>query len=219
MRHFLHTPRRGMDPAFLHDERVYMEQGRAVLAVLEHKREALAADIERARALAHDARIPIESYAEERAAGLLALIGIGNRFRRDDAAGLEVARLLRQAQPRGVAVMEEHGEPVSLLEAWRGADEALVIDGVRSGAAPGTLHRFELPGEELPATMFTSSSHVLGLPEAVKLGQELERLPQRLVVYGIEGEDFELGEGLSARVQETVTRLVAELHAELEGRA
>ena len=38
---------------------------------------------------------------------LLVLIGIGNQFRRDDAAGLEVARRLRQAQPLGVTVLEQ----------------------------------------------------------------------------------------------------------------
>ena len=37
----------------------------------------------------------------------------------------------------------------------------------------------------------------MGLPEAVALARELDRLPTRLIVYGIEGESFETGEGLS----------------------
>ena len=42
------------------------------------------------------------------------------------------------------------------------------------------------------------------LPEAVELARELDRLPRRLVVYGIEGESFEAGEGLSPAVETTV---------------
>ena len=52
------------------------------------------------------------------ATGWLALIGVGNQFRRDDAAGLEVARRLRLTRPPGVEIFEEEGEPASLIEAW-----------------------------------------------------------------------------------------------------
>lgn len=149
---------------------------------------------------------------------LLVLIGIGNQFRRDDAAGLEVARRLRQAQPLGVTVLEQEGEPASLLEAWSDADEALVVDGVSSGAKPGTLHRFEASEGALPAELFKPSTHALGVAEAVELARELDRLPRRLAVYGIEGENFETGEGLTPVVQAAVEELVAELYEELGGR-
>lgn len=218
MRHFLYMPHRPVDPAFMHEERLFLEHGRDVLAVMEHQREHLVAEIERARELAGAARIPIERFAEPRERTLLALIGIGNRFRHDDAAGLEVARRLRLARPSGVEVSEQGGEPASLLEAWFGVDEALVVDAVSSGADPGTLHRFEYPGEPLPAGMFTASTHALGLAEAVELARELDRLPRRLVVYGIEGRSFEQGEGLTPAVRDTVARLVTELCHELKGR-
>jgi hydrogenase maturation protease len=148
---------------------------------------------------------------------LLALIGIGNRFRRDDAAGLEVARRLRLARPPGVSILEQEGEPTSLIEAWSEAHDALVVDGVDSGADPGTLHRFEVADGPLPAELFRPSTHALGVAEAVELARELGRLPERLVVYGIEGEDFEVGEGLTPAVEEAVERLVMELYRELEG--
>jgi Ni,Fe-hydrogenase maturation factor len=51
----------------------------------------------------------------------------------------------------------------------------------------------------------------MGLPEAVALARELDRLPGRLVVYGIEGENFEAGEGLTEPVQKTVEKLVLDL--------
>ena len=157
--------------------------------------------------------------ADDRESKVLALIGIGNQFRRDDAAGLEVAHRLRVAHPTGVRILEQEGEPTSLIEAWSGADEVLVVDGVYSGAAPGTLHRFDAREGPLPAELFKSSTHALGVAEAVELARELDRLPARLVVYGIEGESFGVGEGLTPIVEQAVEKLVMELYRELEGRS
>ena len=217
IRHFIHRPKRYVDPAFLHEEREYLDRGYAALHVMEHEREHLVRDIERARALASKAGIKLGEAVDRAETTLLALIGIGNRFRRDDAAGLEVARRLRLARPSGVVVIEQEGEPASLLEAWSTADEALVVDGVSSGAEPGTLHRFEVSDDPLPVELFRPSTHALGVAEAVELGRELDRLPKRLVVYGIEGEDFDAGEGLTPAVQHAVEELVAQLYNELEG--
>ncbi len=117
-----------------------------------------------------------------------------------------------------MVVIEQEGEPASLLDAWTGADEALVVDGVSSGSPPGTLHRFEAADGPLPAELFRSSTHALGVADAVELARELGRLPRRLGVYGIEGESFEVGEGLTPTVQAAVEQLVAELYDELGGR-
>ena len=55
------------------------------------------------------------------------------------------------------------------------------------------------------------------MAEAVELARELDRLPGRLAVYGIEGESFEVGEGLTPIVEEAVERLVGQLRRELGG--
>lgn len=222
MTHFSHLVHRTpwtSDPTFLHDERLFLERGRNALAVMEAHRDHLADEIKRAKALAREAHIPFEQMLTEEERVMLAVIGIGNQMRRDDAAGLEVARRLRLTKPPGVEVMEQEGEPAGLIDAWAGADEALVIDGVSSGAEPGTLHRFEASEEPLPTELFRPSTHALGVADAVELARELGRLPRRrLVVYGIEGEDFEVGEGLTPPVQGAVERLVMDLYRELEGR-
>lgn len=213
-RTFVHREFHPADPAFLHDERQFLERQWATLRVMERERDHLVSDIERCRSLAKRAGIPVEP-AEPR---LLALIGVGSRLRRDDAAGLEVARRLRLAHPPGVTFFEEEeGEPASLIESWSEVDEALVVEGVSSGSDPGTIRRFDAISEPLPAELFRPSSHAVGLAEAVELGRELNRLPGRLVVYGIEGESFEAGEGLTPAVQAAVARLVMDLYHELSG--
>lgn len=149
------------------------------------------------------------------ASGLL-VIGVGNLLRRDDGVGRIAARAIARA---GVParVIEMEGEGATLLEAWDQAGVVVVIDAMRSGSAPGTVHRFEPPADRLPSTLRSTSTHAFGIPDAVALGRTLERLPPRLIVYGIEGADFTAGEGLSPQVDAAVPVAVSRIRAELEG--
>ena len=144
------------------------------------------------------------------------LIGIGNAWRGDDAAGLH---LVRRLQPRlealGVRVLELSGEAGELLEAWQGSGLVVVADAVSSGAEAGTLHRYDATAGPLPAQLASPSTHGWGLAQAVELGRALGRLPRRLVVYGIEGEDFLTGRGLTPAVERAVDEAAERLIGEL----
>ena len=125
------------------------------------------------------------------------VIGVGNEWRSDDGAGLEVARRLGGQQLQG--------EPIGLVEALDGTDELAIVDAVFSGAPPGTVHEFEAGAEPLPVAIFgASSTHALGLAEAIEIARSLGRLPARVRVLGIEGARFDYGRGLSPEVEEAV---------------
>jgi hydrogenase maturation protease len=134
------------------------------------------------------------------------VIGVGNPWRSDDAAGLLAVRGLRGAMPEGVEVLEREGEPTALIAAWDGADAVWVLDAVASGSPPGTLHRFDASDRELPAKLFGASTHHLGLAEAVELARAVGRLPRRLVVFGIEGASFRAGDELTPAVADAAGR-------------
>ncbi len=134
----------------------------------------------------------------------MTVIGLGNEWRGDDGVGIEVARRV------GGRVLE--GEPIALVDLVEGEDEVMLVDAVSSGAPAGTLFRFEAGSEPLPGSLFgASSTHALGLAEAVELARSLGRLPRRVAVYGIEGESFAFGKGLSAPVAAAAARLVEEV--------
>ena len=143
------------------------------------------------------------------------IIGLGNEYRRDDAVGLVVARRLREAAPESVLVLEETGEGASLLESWRDADTVILIDAVRSGAKPGTVHRIDAQAQPIAKKFFRFSTHAFGVAEAVELARALGRLPPRLIVYGVEGRNFEAGVGLSPEVEATAPGVVGAVLAEL----
>lgn len=142
------------------------------------------------------------------------IIGIGNDYRRDDAAGLEVIRRLKERGIEPAALAEHAGESVSLLEAWRGAAAVILVDAVASGAPPGTLHRLEAGRQPLPARFFRGSTHAFSLADAVELGRALGRLPPRLDVYGIEGREFSSGTGLTPEVARAVNEAAEQIFLE-----
>jgi hydrogenase maturation protease len=143
------------------------------------------------------------------------VIGVGNAYRGDDAVGLAVAERLRARVREGVEVVECEQEPTRLLDAWQDADVALVVDAAASGAAPGTVHRFDASDAPLPTQVFRSSTHAFGVGDAVELARTLGRLPRRIVVYGIEGASFAAGAPLSAAVESAVGSVVQALERDL----
>lgn len=145
------------------------------------------------------------------------VIGVGNELRGDDAAGLVVARLLERKVPDGVKVLCCEGEPVSLLAAWEGHDRAVVVDATQSGAEAGTIRRIAAHEGPLPPALGTSSTHLLGLADAVELARALGRLPATTIVYGIEGVTFASGAGLSDPVAAAAERVAAAVLRELNG--
>ena len=144
------------------------------------------------------------------------VIGVGNPFRRDDGAGPEVARRVRAATPSWVDVVEHDGEPAGLLDVWEGADLAVVVDAVRSRASsPGSVHRVLVEAATGVGETSGVSSHAGGPGDAVALARALDRLPTRLVLYGIEGAAFSVGLGLTPSVEASVAAVAEQIVSEV----
>ncbi len=156
------------------------------------------------------------------------VVGMGSEWRRDDGVGMRVATLVAgNADGDAFAncqVVTQLGDPVDLLSHWDGADLAVVVDATRSGLAPGTVSLIELDqeGSELGietrgeqgagartswvavAHRSPSSSHGLGLANVLRLARAVDRAPAKVVICGIEGEDFGSGSELSTAVAAAV---------------
>lgn len=143
------------------------------------------------------------------------IIGMGNLYRSDDGVGIVVARRLREQIPSRVSIVEEDCDALSLLNLWKGTSSVILIDSVQSGAAPGTLHRFDLCRQRLPGALLQYSTHAFSVAEAVELARTLHRLPQHLILYGIESKDVAAGTQLSATVEKAAIVATARVLDEL----
>ncbi|AZQ39514.1 hydrogenase maturation protease [Streptomyces cyaneochromogenes] len=155
-----------------------------------------------------------------RSRGRIAVIGVGNEFRRDDGVGWAVLARLRERSedrplPPDIDLAICDGEPGRLIGLWEGAHLAVVVDAAHTHpGTPGRVHRLELDAGLL-AQPATTSSHGLGLGEAVELARVLGLLPERLIVYAVEGAASELGTGLSPAVADAVEPLVRSVEDEI----
>jgi hydrogenase maturation protease len=144
------------------------------------------------------------------------VIGIGNEWRCDDGVGRYIARLLRCHAGNRARILEQTGEGTALIEAMQGACTVFLVDAVCSGASSGTVYRFEATSAPLPVALSGgSSSHAFGVNEAIEMSRALKRLPEELIVYGVEAGNIDFGHGLSPEVEraaeEVVKRLIGEL--------
>ena len=149
---------------------------------------------------------------------MIQVIGIGSPFG-DDRLGWVAAEALRKTLGRRapdsarIAVSTcDHPGGLPIAQ-WRTSDRVVLIDAVRTGAAPGTLHR--LDGGRLHAGEAVLSSHGFGVAAALELARALDSLPRRLTLFGIEMDADHAGPDLSRAVQAALPQLLGEVEREL----
>jgi hydrogenase maturation protease len=144
------------------------------------------------------------------------IFGVGNPDRGDDAAGWLVADLLGDGEGETVTVRRVTADPSAILTdpLWDTADNVVIVDAVRTGAPPGTVHRWDL--FELCGAPRSSGggTHDLGIATTIALAGALGRLPLAAVVIGIEGRGFDAGAPPSPEVLAAIERVAAALEIE-----
>jgi hydrogenase maturation protease len=144
------------------------------------------------------------------------VVGIGNPYRADDGIGLKIACRLGKMLSGQVVVRTHIGDGFSLIDMWREYDIVYLIDAVK-GRNPGKIYRFNAVNEPLPQNFFTNySTHSLDIFETIALAGNLDLLPDKLIIYGVEGKDFRMGSGFSKEVLEAIFRVADCIKNEIE---
>ncbi|ETW22415.1 hydrogenase maturation protease [Mycobacterium gastri] len=147
-------------------------------------------------------------------AGVVVVVGLGNRYRRDDGVGVAAAAALDELALPNVVVVTDIVEPMSLLEAWSGAGLAIVIDAaVATPPMPGRVSRCAI--SDLAAHQATSS-HRVDLAATYALGKALERVPDALTLLTVEVADTGHGVGLTPQVEAAMPRVIGMAVDEIE---
>lgn len=137
------------------------------------------------------------------------IIGCGNLHRSDDAAGVLVAKRLREFD---IAADIQPGSAFELVESWYRDEDVILVDAVLTGSPVGTVHVWSGKALKVPSNPQVSS-HGFGVAEAINLARILQLLPKTLTVYGIEGKNFGIGETVSAEVLKSVEDVARQIGA------
>jgi len=146
------------------------------------------------------------------------VLGLGNPLMSDDGIGLAALARLRDQWDLPPSVDLEDGGTwgMNLLPLIEDADRVLILDAIRLGAVPGTLH--ELERDELPRCLAHKlSPHQIDLKEVLALLELRGTLPSVTVALGLEPAVVALGTALSDPVQARVDALVGRAVKRLAG--
>lgn len=152
----------------------------------------------------------------------IAVIGIGQSLRGDDAVGLEAVRRWREKYPETanrpdvqVDVSELPG--LALLDLLDGSEAAILVDAVRCYSAPGTIHTLH-PDQLSAFTTDAKSAHGWGVAETLRLNRMLyptrEGIPIQMI--GVEVDQMQMGIGLSETVEQALPRVCEAIQIEVQ---
>jgi hydrogenase 3 maturation protease len=147
----------------------------------------------------------------------IAIVGIGNALRSDDAAGTLVAgallesRLLQDLET--VLVMDAGHAPENGTHQLRRFEPqvVLLIDAAEMGETPGTIRLIET------AAIDGMSASTHSLPLSMLANYLVLELNCQIAVLGIQPASTDVGEGIDLRVDLAVRQIVKELEQILTG--
>lgn len=144
------------------------------------------------------------------------VLGIGNTIMSDEGVGVHAVEALRQSYtlPDFVDIIDGGTSSMELLEDLADVDLLVVVDAVKAGKPEGTLVR--LADSEVPVFFRSKlSPHQIGLSDVMASLEFVGQFPKRMVVIGVQAENFELGLEMSPLIAARVPDLVAMVIAEL----
>ena len=145
------------------------------------------------------------------------IIAVGNSFYGDDGIGSAVLETIRQdGLFPGAELVDIHTDALALLEHLVPEGWNVVVDAAQMGLEPGEAVGFG-PGEvRMRIKSDHLSMHGFGLAEAFELAAQLDKLPEKVLIVGVEPERVAINQGLSGAVAKAVPRVIAIIQAEVQ---
>jgi hydrogenase maturation protease len=145
----------------------------------------------------------------------IALLGLGNLMRTDDAAGMLALHRIKECGrlPPKIRVIEGGTLGLDLLDGLRGISHLLALDAVDTGAVPGTLSRFE--GNEIDNLPVSKSVHLLGFSDLMGALRLMDAAPKEVVLLGVQPASTDWGTLLSPEVDLALQALMQSALAQL----
>lgn len=138
----------------------------------------------------------------------IAIVGLGNLMRTDDALGmLAVERLKMNFQlSQAVTLIEGGTLGLELMQPLENVTHLLALDAIDAGEAPGTLLRFA--GDQIANMPASKSVHLLGFSDLIGAMTLTGDAPEEIVVLGLQPELIAWGTRLSPTVEAALPRLM-----------
>ncbi|MGC2300006.1 MAG: HyaD/HybD family hydrogenase maturation endopeptidase [Acidobacteriaceae bacterium] len=145
----------------------------------------------------------------------IAVLGLGNLMRTDDAVGMLALQQLRAHPcfPRTIPLIDGGTLGLDLLYPLDGVTHLLALDAIDAGAPPGTLLRYE--GDNIDDLPIAKSVHLLGFSDLIGALRLIGAAPSEIVVLGVQPQAIQWGTQLTPVVETAMALLVESAFAQI----
>lgn len=140
------------------------------------------------------------------------IVGIGSRHG-DDQAGWQVIDLLAESNFDSVAQLKKASVPHDLLDWMDGCNSLHIVDACDSGE---DVQRYDHSISQASRACRAANSHQFDITRTLELAKSLDRLPPRITLWAIPGEQFEPHGEISGRCMKLVAVCAERIEAELD---
>ncbi|CAM3205854.1 Ni/Fe-hydrogenase, b-type cytochrome subunit [Sporolactobacillus spathodeae] len=145
------------------------------------------------------------------------VLGIGNTLYSDDGLGLEALPELQKALAdfENIEIVDGSTEGMQLLGPVEATNRLIVVDAINADTEPGTV--IELTKEEIPSfNGIKMSVHQIGFQEVISAAQLRDRLPEKMVMIGLQPASLELNTELTDKIHQSLPELVQRVRHQIE---
>ncbi len=148
----------------------------------------------------------------------IVVCGLGNPLLTDEGAGIYVIQELiaKSDQLPHVDFIELGSSLISVVHAIADRQKAVLIDCALMKEPPGTIKRFTPDEVSSIKNLAHFSLHEGDLLGALELSRNLGECPENVVIFGIQPESIEPGEGLSPTLSERMSNYIEVISSELQ---
>lgn len=148
-------------------------------------------------------------------AGKIVVLGIGNRYVHDDAAGIELVEELRKLNLGDDVLLFDYSSlDLELLSYFKGSSRIVIVDALKAGGVPGTVSKYRISNSTDPMSQLPNI-HEMQIHEVVDLARQSGVLSCPVIIIGIEPRDCTPGEGLSVEVRCALPNAISDVLVEL----
>ncbi len=145
------------------------------------------------------------------------IISVGNPLYGDDGIGKAVLDELMQSNSIPSAnYYDAATDALSILDEFEMDSLNIIVDAAKMGKAPGTVVHFKSKQAKTIIQWDHLSLHGFGLAETFALAKQLDKLPEKVVVVGVEPESIGISEGISETVIKTIPEIKKNIKLEVE---
>ena len=149
----------------------------------------------------------------------IAVIGLGNPLRRDDAIGILLLQYLSQNKKKlskTIDFIDGGTSGMNLLHLLGDYETVLLLDAVDFKGSTGEIKKFtvdEIKNQKIQLFLSTHESDFLTVYALLK---ELDRAPTRLVIFGVQPKDISYGTRVSQEICSFLPTLQKQILEEIQ---